>query len=644
MAPITLSEKSLISLTEKEGWEVVKITEPEPGKSPWRVIVDGEERPLTHPFFLHLRAYRQAEDADVRFDHVRRAHDLLWPQMVDTWNEWDERAFRAHCMNYRGVVMAGGASSGKSHRAARIALLFWLSDPLRNTCIVASTTLESLESRIWGYVARFFRLAQIELPANYMRSKPPKILHPKTLDKIHGMFAVAIRMGEEENVLSTLIGRHPERGLMIVLDEATDMSPSIIKSIPNLEEAPWFQLWAIGNSNDRNDLHGSLATPRVGWKKINPKVDFVWETVRRDSICLYFNPHDSPAIHEPDPEKRERLGRFLITKEEIEEKKAEYGEESDSYFRFVLGFWKPTSMGNVIASEPFLKEHRVGDVAEWSGFYPLQVVGGLDPAFQSGGTDCVLRLGILGQTTDGMVRLDFRGNELLFKIPIVSSAEESAELRLCQEILKRLMEFGCPVRNVVIDASGVGRALGELLKILSGENDLPWRIVSQSRGRRGINQKDTEPRMVTATPTDLWQAFQQYVQMGQIRGIDPVAMRQITTRLISQKAGKTVLETKSEYQARLSAISPKLGASPDEADTVMLCVQAAVLQFGWTPGQRRALPAGDINDFWWQKMRALVAENQAPTVAAAQRAPLLPNFAGALEDMPKDADSLPVIG
>lgn len=639
-----LTENQLISLAEEEGWEIGKKQRVGPGEAAFYIKIGTERLPLLHPAFIHLRFYRKAKASEVRFEHLKRAHDLLWPEMADTWNYWDERRFNAHCMNYRQIVLAGGASSGKSDCIARVALLFWLSDPQRHTCIVASTTLESLESRIWGYVARYFHTCAVDLPASYLRGKPPKILSPNVTDKIHGMFAVAIRQGEEQKVLSTLIGRHPKRGLLMVLDEATDMSPSIIKSIPNLEDVPYFQLWAIGNSSDRNDLHGSLATPKNGWESVDPNKNYVWETMQHNSICLYFNPLDSPAIHEEDPVRKEKLGRFLITSEDISEKRIVYGEGSDSYFRFVLGFWKPSGMGNTLLTEPFLREHQVTQLAEWSGFYPLQVVAGLDPAYQTGGDDCVLRLGILGQTSDGTIRIDFRGEQLLFRIPVTASAVESAELQVAKRVLEKLKEFGCPVRNLAVDATGAGRALGELLRLLSDEQELPWRIIMYARGGQGVRVKSTEPKLVTSTPTDLWTAFREFVQTGQIRGVDALTLHQIITRLLVQNStGRLVLEPKAEYKARLSAINPKMGSSPDEADACMLCLQSAILQFGFTPGQRRDLPAGSITDFAWQKQYAFQVEQQEASQSGrfSTRAPLLPNFAAPAEDLPKDADYLP---
>lgn len=631
-------EQEYLNLAKKEGWEIERKEGIEGKKNKWIIIAEGQRFPLIHPYAVHLTLYRRATGAEEKFQHMKAAHDYLWPAFAYSWNHWDERRFRAHCEGYSHIILAGGASSAKSHCAARIACLFWLSNPTRHTCIVASTTLESLESRIWGYVARFISEAALEIPANILRSKPPKIMYPGSVDKIHGMFAVAIRQGEDETVLSTLIGRHPDKGLMVLLDEATDMNPAIAKALPNLEKGvEFFQLWAIGNSNSKNDLHGSLATPLAGWDSVEPLRDMAWATSHKNGICLYFNPYDSPAIVHEDPVKRALLGKFLATAAGIEEDKRRYGEDSDSFYRFVLGFWKAQSLDSTLVSEQFLTEKEINGVAEWSGFYPLQVVAGLDPAFAVGGSGCKLRLAVLGQTAHGLIALDYRGEELLFSVDIRISEEVSGEVQLATQVVETLRKYSCPVRNMAIDATGAGRALGELIRIISGEGEGPFKIVC-SGGFPGAARlrKSLDPNFISTSPSELWTKFRDFVQHGQIKGLDQKATHQITNRLLTVKRGKVCLEGKVEYKTRMSIIDPKTSRSPDEADAAILALHAAVLRFGFIPGQKRDIPTDRSNQFWYQKYHAFYesARQKVPQGArvASGRVPLVPNFEHSLEE------------
>lgn len=571
-------EVEFVRLAKLEKWEVYE------EDNTLKLIAEGQKFPLCHPYQIHLKWYRESKDVGKKLEAMRRVHHWLWPQHVLTYNYWQDRRFEAHCAGYNRIVMAGGAAKGKSIDGAKIATIFWLANPTKRACVVASTTLDSLESRIWGYVVKLINASAIPIPANIFTGKPPKVLFPGIKDKIHGMFAIAVKQGETENTLGTIIGRHPDEALMVILDEATDISPNIIEALPNLEKGiEFFQMWAIGNSNSRNDLHGALATPKVGWDKIDPMRDKMWETTHRNSICLYFNPYESPAIHEKDPVKKEALSKFLITAEGIEQDKKERGESSAAFYRFTLGFWKPQGMDDTTMSEAFLNEAQVRQFAEWSGFYALHVVAGLDPAFQAGGTGCKLRLALIGHTTSGRVVMDFRREELLYSIDIKIDIAKSAERQICEEVIRILRSYGCPLSSMVMDASGVGRALGELLKVLSGEAQGPYKMVS---ARVNKASEETDPSIIVVSPSELWLTFKDFVLNGQIAGLDDITVQQITSRMLIKKpGGKLVLEAKEDFKTRMTAINPKIARSPDEADTAMLCLQAAILRYGFSRGQ-----------------------------------------------------------
>src|SRR5262245_34257033 len=126
-------ESRFIKLAEKRGWRIIKNADAvRRGDCPYFVQVEGKIIPLDHPYPIHLWFYRTATDSETRFRHMVAVHNLLWPQYVPTWNEWEERRFRAHCENFAQIVMAGGASTGKSLTAAKIAFIWWLSDPTKN--------------------------------------------------------------------------------------------------------------------------------------------------------------------------------------------------------------------------------------------------------------------------------------------------------------------------------------------------------------------------------------------------------------------------------------------------------------------------------------------------------------------------------
>lgn len=611
---------NLNDLIKKEGWDLGR----ENGVD--FVIAEGQRFPKVHPAAIHLKLYRTEARAESKFRHMVSAHHYLWPTQLKTWNYWTERRFFEHCSGWNYITQAGGASTGKSFDAAKIALLFWFANPRNRTVLVASTTLESLNSRIWGYATKLAHEMAVDIPFIYMRGAPPKILFRRE-DTIHGMFAVAAKRGADTDAISSWIGRHPNEGMLLILDEGTDLPTSLLSALPNLESGlEVFQCMAIGNSLSKFDLHGALSTPKDGWQSIDPLRDTKWETTQKNGICLFFSCYDSPAIHETDPEKKKALSKFLITEDEIDEKKRKYGPDSDSFYRFVLGFWKVGSTDDVVLSMEFVEPFGVMKFAEWLGITPLTIVGGLDPAFSTGGDQCILRLAVLGQDVSGKIVLDYRGDELLFRIPISATSKDAAEIQIGNKVLEILAQFSCPLSNICIDANGQGRALSSVLLLQSKQLKPPIKIYQTKVGNAQVNSFD----VIIKTAHEMWFTFRDFIQHHQIRGLDTKSVMQLTSRKVikNAKTFKPELEPKQEYRARMGAVAPILAHSPDEADSAALALQSAIINFGFRPNEIREIPA--TTSFIDEKMRAYEAlrKKEYEEVKQKGKPNLVANFTG----------------
>lgn len=519
---------------------------------------------------------------------MKAAHDYLWPDTV--WHPWTEQRFREHCNDWMFMSWAGGASTTKSYDAAKIALLFFYADPKRRAVVVASTTLESIEGRVWGYISNLHRTCAVPQNIEVVVGKPPKLLFNykrhgiKSKDKIHGMFAVAAagQGSEDKEKIKNWIGRHPDNGLLVILDEATDLPTAIAGAFPNLDTAQGsFQCVAIGNSNSKDDLHGLMSTPLVGWENIDPMLVKKWNTTLQKGVCLFFSCYDSPAIREKDPIKKAKLSRFLITEEKLKDKEKNLGKDSDLFWRMVFGFWRSSSTDQKVISKPFLEAFKPNVAAEWYGIRPLSIVAGLDPAFSSGGDKCILQFAILGQAANGQVVLDYRKEDLQFNVPILANAGP-AELQIADFVSKKLVEFKCDIRNLCIDCTGQGRAIGSVIKLTMQSQFDPLKIYSVKVGQNNKNAFDC---LVKSSYT-LWDDLRGFIETQQIKGLGKIVIAQITSRLYYQdKNGKKTLESKKEFKSRMAVANPAIAHSPDEADAAGLCVQSAIMNFGFSPGQ-----------------------------------------------------------
>ena len=81
-------------------------------------------------------------------------------------------------------------------------------------------------------------------------------LHSSKGDLKHGIFGIAVALGEESKALGRIIGFHPRR-IFVDVDELTDVSWAIVEALTNLftgKQKAKFK--GIGNASSIFDSHG----------------------------------------------------------------------------------------------------------------------------------------------------------------------------------------------------------------------------------------------------------------------------------------------------------------------------------------------------------------------------------------------------
>ena len=663
----------LESLFLKEGWEIK-------GKGIDAYVeafgqsfnLFTEQGPI-HPFSIYAKLYRTETNPDLKYNHMKAMHDILWPNLV--YHYWTEERFRAHCEGWNCISWAGGGGTAKSFVAAQIAILFQFANPKHRSVVVASTTLDGLDTRVWGYITSLLRKAT--LPFNYeVVGKPPKILMPsegkKGKDTIHGMFAVSARAGDSSDTIKNWIGKHPDEALLVIIDEAPDMPVAVVDAIPNLSlSVEHFQLIAIGNSKSKIDLHGALSTPKEGWGSVNPSIK-KWETTQENGCCLFFDCYDNPSLFEADPIKKAKLEKIFLTLDKIESKKKILGENSDSFWRMIRGFWRDEASDETVVNRKFIEEFDVFSSTEWSPFRPLNIAAGLDVAFSTGGDSVILQLAYVGMDIHGQIVLDYKNTELCFKIPIEINKAKAPEIQISDYTLLILDRYKIPLSVLCVDATGQGRAVGEVIRLRLVEllsdpvkqiQELGARLTFftmqealksptkiYSAGTASVKKAKESFDVVIKSQHEMWFTFRNYIQSKQIRGLSAATAQQLTSRMVILKAGRQNLESKVEYKSRMRAINPTLAHSPDEADACALTLQSAILNFGFLPGDKQELPKSkslDEEKFDKYKLEQLVKQQIIDSInnSAAKyngmymKAPPSPKFSGSLESYVKHRSS-----
>lgn len=525
-----------------------------------------------------------------KYEHLKRAYLLIWPERAYTYNKWTAAIFRAHCEGHKVLGIAGGAGTGKSDTTAALGLLFYWSDPANHAVIVASTTLSALMKRIWSYVAAYRNMAEF-MPGHLSNAQPPKILADKK-DPKHGIHGFALKEGSSDRVLSDAIGIHPRKKLLWIVDEATDVNPAVDEIDTNASKSvEFYQRIMIGNSKSRMDPHGRACEPIGGWDSVDADHDSKWETKR--GACIYFDCYQSPAIEHPeDPDFK----KFLITQDEIDREMADLGPNHPRFWRFVRGFWPEDDAMKTILTAVMIDKHNARGKAEWSGRREHIRLAACDPAFTADGDNCPLRFATLGEDTTGKLVLQF--DEI---IQLEIDGRKGADpisyqiVRLCRE---HCQSRGIPPKHFAFDSWGFGSGASDILE-MEWSNEI-HKVTAIGHATDLPTQMDNESKpaheLFANRITELWFMMQKFVMSGQIRGLDEIAAKQFCTRTYEWKGRKMNLESKPDYKTRMG-YAGSAGGSPDEADAATLILDLARHVVGFTPG-RYELTGVDNPDNW----------------------------------------------
>jgi hypothetical protein len=539
--------------------------------------------PPQNDIALHLNAYRldiKKEHGGLgKVRHLVEAYTIIWPEKARSLHEWTVRRFKTFCAGHKVITLAGGAGTSKSHDAAMYALLWWWALPMERTVLVASTTIGALQKRIWSYLTEGLRSAVGNMPGIPKTHPTPMILFDRG-DVKHGIHGIALREGEAERTLREVIGIHPKEGLLVIIDEATDVTPAITDAITNWDKGGVnFQMIAIGNSKSKLDPHGRLSRPTKGWNAINPDIDEEWST--QLGVCLFFDCYKSPAIHAP---YKDRLP-FLITKEEIEKEEKRLGKSDPKFWRFVRGFWPPDDLTRTVLTLTMVEKHNASKMAKWEGSWKIWLAA-LDPAFTSEGDECILRFASMGPFQNGVIGVDFGGEENILSLSLDAKSGEPITYQIVRQAREECKIRGIEAHCFGADTWGFGMGAGDLFE-REWSPDIHRVISAGAPSDRFIDSEmgDKANEVYDRRITELWFAMRTFVQSGQVRGLDEISIEEFCSREYVWKGRKMALETKVEYKKRMGRDESPTG-SPDRGDAAALILEVARLN-GLTANERQ---------------------------------------------------------
>lgn len=517
--------------------------------------------------------------------HRRRSIDLLFPSKAPGfYNEWASLMLKASCSSYTVTALSGCGSSGKSTFTAYEKVQWWLENPHERTLLVGSTTLTAMKTRIWAEIVKALREAEQYLNTRFkiLNSGRPKIYWNREDDK-HTIQAVPLAEGEYTNIQEELQGIHPTDGLSVIIDECPDVNPGVINVIPNWTSGNHsVKVTPIGNPKSRLDAFGQFLEPLDGWQSVDVNTVDSYKSVY--GYVLIFDGLKSPAIIHPELSDPGQPLEFMFKQKNVDQYLAKFGyDKHPDFIRYVRGRPPEYEEGKTILNLALVRTKKVQSQAIFGGYKPKILYGSLDPAFTSGGDDCILRYAYYGETDDRQLVLDFMNEDLIFKVPIDQSIDTPVGYQILEFTKAKSTFLGCLPENFCIDCCGIGITLSDLFK-KHWSTKIHFINSNAKPTNRPVRMgaEETCDQIYDRRVTELYFNAEEFVHGSHIRGLDKTSVDQLCARQWEYKSKKKYIETKKEYKKRMMNVGHG-GGSPDLADAVTLILDV-VKERGFVPG------------------------------------------------------------
>jgi len=527
--------------------------------------------------------------------HYRKFHEILWPDKK--WHKWNELQLECF-VKYTYIGEMGCAAAGKSDTAASNFLADWYAFPECTTTLVSSTTLESLDLRVWGMIKAYHRRAKALhywVPGHLIEGRRVIIYDEQQnfsegRDFKNGLIAVPCKKGASFVGLGSYIGIHNKR-VRLVGDELQLMPRAFMDSISNLSKCEDFKLAGMGNPNETTNAHGFLCEPAThlgGWEggiDQSPKTK-TWQTNWPNGICIQLPGGDSPNFDNPEDEPPKFP--FLMTRKQMQDDAKIWGEE-DWHFSMMNNARMPRGQGSRrILTKQICEKFGALNEPNWRDTR-ITKIAFLDAAYRGvGGDRCVfgeLQFGEEAVTNEkdpdnggliSQVLGTSKGKSILSLVDLAiipidaSTGAESPEDQIVSYVKNQCENRGINPDHFYFD-SGMRTTL--VTAFARG-----WSAMVNSVDCGGAPTEELVSADIKVPcreyykkfVTELWFSVRMTVECGQFRGMTKEAMWEFCAREWKHSEGSNRIEVETKEEMK-----KKTGRSPDLADAVAIGVYGA---------------------------------------------------------------------
>ena len=514
--------------------------------------------------------------------HYEKMRNILWPQLDD--HRW-HRLCRDTILKEKVTVLAGCASSAKTHSAAWLYLCEYLCFPEETCVLVSSTTIPALRMRVWGEITKLWQEAKDqypELPGHLLDGRIAITTdaledgsweESRVRDMRKAIVGVPCVSGGKFIGLSKYMGIKQKR-MRLIADEASAMEPGFLSAFSNLNANPDFRAVICGNFNDIMDCLGIAAEPVDGWDgHLEPSKTSTWRTKFYNGVCVNLIGTDSP--NNDFPADQPIKYPYLISRKSIAETLSAFDKDSMEYYSMCVGSMKIAMLQRRILTRQEVKKFGADLPVIWDSSGENTKVYAIDASY--GGDRCVGGEAEFGTEVGGKVVLAYKSPHI---IPIRISDSMSPEDQIATFAMNYCQDHGIPPENVFHDSTGRGSLGTAFARIWSNKcNPVEFGGRPTKRPVSG-NMMVYDPILNAQRPklwdehvdrfvTEIWWAIKLAVESNQVRSLPEEAVTELCMREWSKKEKQPItLETKDEMKKRSRR-------SPDFGDWSVICLEGA---------------------------------------------------------------------
>ena len=510
------------------------------------------------------------------------------------WHRWAERMIKSYTDTSGFLVWLGAGSSGKSHIAGLALLLDYITSfnaavddadpseyPGNLYGMMVSTSKDSLAKRSLASAVEYLgylRAGSYGVPFKFLSQKfaiVPETVNDENVASFKARVdGVALAEGSEVESRGRVIGVHLPR-VRVVADEFENLSEaranSLLVAQDNLQAGcSDYKAVFLSNPQGRELPCSRMSAPEGGW--VNAGLDdYEWLSASGAKV-LRFDGLDSPGRDDP-----KRLP-FLPTDAYLDRLRAQHGgEDSPGFWAFARAY-PPEDLGNLtVITRDMVSAWGMSKLVEWE--HRPDVFAALDPAFTSGGDDCVLVRGWVGRER-ALARTVIAFDPDPYVIPISASSGVPVLQQIGHAARAKLLEWGVPVERLAVDDSGT-QNVADYMEILMGRGAYRCNYAARPPDLpMSVNSADTVDTRYRNTITWLMYNMHEFAQYGQVKQLPPKAVDERCSRQLDKKLkGLLVVESKKQYKKR-----SREGKSPDTSDACVMLAGMVRHRFGLVPG------------------------------------------------------------